>query len=100
MEDEVISKRKWLTRSHFLDLIGATNLIPVPNFTEMAIHIGYRLLGLLIAAVCFILPTVLLKACLTWIYVEFGSTTQIAPFMNRNTFFCHQTSSTTDASSS
>ena len=41
MEDEAVQRRNWLTRQHFLDLIGATNLIPGPNSTEMAIHIGY-----------------------------------------------------------
>ena len=42
MQDEVVTKRKWMTSQHFLDLIGATNLIPGPNSTEMAIHIGYE----------------------------------------------------------
>jgi len=41
MQDEVVRKRKWMDEQHFLDLIGATNLIPGPNSTEMAIHIGY-----------------------------------------------------------
>ena len=41
MESEVVKRRQWLTREHFLDLIGATNLIPCPNSTEMAIHVGY-----------------------------------------------------------
>lgn len=84
MEDEVVSQRQWLTRSHFLDLIGATNLIPGPNSTEMAIHVGYiygGLPGLFIAGVCFILPAVLLTACFAWIYVEFGSLPQIAPLI-------------------
>ena len=61
MQEEVVTKRKWLTEQHFLDLIGATNLIPGPNSTEMAIHIGYEKggwKGLSIAGVCFILPAV------------------------------------------
>jgi len=41
MEDEVVRRRSWLTRDEFLDLLGATNLIPGPNSTEMAIHIGH-----------------------------------------------------------
>jgi len=40
MEEEVVSRRGWLTRADFLDFLGATNLIPGPNSTEMAIHVG------------------------------------------------------------
>ena len=59
MEQEVVRRRQWLTYQEFLDLLGATNLIPGPNSTEMAIHIGHRRAGwrgLLVAGVCFILP--------------------------------------------
>ena len=45
MEDEVVRRRQWLTRDEFLDYLGATNLIPGPNSTELAIHIGYRRAG-------------------------------------------------------
>lgn len=84
MEDEVVKRRQWLTRSHFLDLIGATNLIPGPNSTEMAIHVGYSYggwPGLIIAGVCFILPAVLITAAFAWIYVEFGTLPQVAPLI-------------------
>ncbi|HBB35029.1 MAG TPA: chromate transporter [Cyanobacteria bacterium UBA8803] len=84
MEDEVVQRRGWLTRSHFLDLIGATNLIPGPNSTEMAIHVGYSYggwLGLIIAGVCFILPAVSITAIFAWIYVEFGTLPEIAPLI-------------------
>ncbi len=84
MEDEVVKRRQWLTRSHFLDLIGATNLIPGPNSTEMAIHVGYTYggwPGLIIAGVCFILPAVLITASFAWIYVEFGTIPQVAPLI-------------------
>ena len=59
MEDEVVQRRKWLTSEHFLDLVGATNLIPGPNATEVAIHVGFvrgGWLGLVVAGACFILP--------------------------------------------
>src|SRR3954468_14300290 len=65
MEDEVVRRRAWLTRDEFLDLPGATNLIPGPNSTELAIHIGHRRAGwagLLVAGACFIVPA----ALLTW----------------------------------
>jgi chromate transporter len=75
MEDEVVRRRQWLTRDEFLDLLGATHLIPGPNSTEMAIHIGHRRagwLGLLVAGVCFILPAALIVTALAWAYVRFG----------------------------
>lgn len=75
MEDEVVNRRSWLSREEFLDLIGATNFIPGPNSTEMAIHIGHRLAGwkgLLIAGICFITPAVLIVTGFAWIYVHFG----------------------------
>src|SRR5260370_30603827 len=77
MEDEFVRRRRWLTREKFLDLLGATNLIPGPNSTEMAIHLGYLRagwLGLLIAGTCFILPATLLVTLLAWAYVSYGST--------------------------
>ena len=84
MEEEVVGRRKWVTREYFLDLVGATNLIPGPNSTEMAIHVGYiraGWLGLAVAGLGFILPAVLITAGLAWAYVEFGSLPQVAPFL-------------------
>jgi chromate transporter len=81
MENEVVKRRQWLTREHFLDLIGATNLIPGPNSTEMAIHVGYIYagwLGLIVSGVCFILPAVLITAGLAWFYVTYGTLPQVA----------------------
>ena len=79
MHDETVNRRKWLTDQEFLDLIGATNLIPGPNSTEMAIHLGYRRAGwrgLVLAGVCFITPAVLIVMALAWLYTRFGSTPQ------------------------
>ena len=79
MEDEVVRRRRWLSREEFLDLLGATNLIPGPNSTEMAIHIGHRQAGwagLLIAGSCFILPAALIVSVFAWAYVRFGSLPQ------------------------
>ena len=76
MEDEIVRRRGWLTRERFLDLLGATNLIPGPNSTEMAIHIGLTRAGwrgLIVAGSCFILPAVLIVLVLAWAYVRFGS---------------------------
>src|SRR5437868_5898541 len=74
MEDEVVTRRRWLSRQEFLDLLAATNLIPGPNSTEMAIHVGLLAgwPGLVVAGVCFILPAALLTGLLAWIYVRLG----------------------------
>jgi chromate transporter len=83
MEEEIVRRRKWITREYFLDLVGATNLIPGPNSTEMAIHIGYIRAGwsgLAVAGISFILPAVLITAALAWAYVKFGSLPKIIPF--------------------
>lgn len=79
MHDEVVKRRQWMTDQHFLDLVGATNLIPGPNSTEMAIHIGYERAGwrgLIVAGLSFILPAVLIVLALAWAYVEYGATPQ------------------------
>ena len=76
MEDEVVRRRQWLTGEEFLDLLGATNLIPGPNSTEMAIHVGHRRggwPGLLVAGSCFILPAALIVLAFAWSYVRFRS---------------------------
>ncbi|MBI5930780.1 MAG: chromate efflux transporter [Chloroflexi bacterium] len=75
--DEVVNRRKWITDEHFLDLLGATNLIPGPNSTEMAIHIGLLRAGwrgLLVAGICFILPAMLIVLALAIIYDQYGTT--------------------------
>ena len=79
MHDETVKRRKWLNDQEFLDLVGATNLIPGPNSTEMAIHIGFLRAGwpgLVTAGVNFIAPAMLIVMGLAWVYVKFGSTPQ------------------------
>jgi chromate transporter len=81
MEDEVVRRRGWMTRERFLDLLGVTNLIPGPNSTEMAIHIGHDRrgwAGLAVAGASFILPAVLLVTAIAWAYVRFGALPQVA----------------------
>ena len=80
MEEEVVTRRGWLTRAEFLDFLGATNLIPGPNSTEMAIHVGRvrrGLPGLLVAGISFILPAAILVGGIAWAYVRFGALPQI-----------------------
>jgi chromate transporter len=81
MEDEFVRRRGWLTREKFLDLLGAANLIPGPNSTEMAIYIGYQRAGwwgLFLAGVCFIVPAMLLVAAIAWAYVRYGRLPQVS----------------------
>jgi chromate transporter len=76
MEDEVVRRRGWLSRERFLDLLGATNLIPGPNSTEMAIHVGHQRAGwrgLVVAGVSFILPAFLIVLACAWAYVRYGT---------------------------
>ena len=84
MRDEVVDRRRWLTDKEFLDLVAATNLIPGPNSTELAIHLGYRrggLAGLALAGVCFILPAALIVAGIAWAYAQYGTTPQVGWLM-------------------
>jgi chromate transporter len=81
MEDELVRRRKWLSREKFLDLLGASNLIPGPSSSELAIHIGYLRagsMGLLVGGICFILPAAILVACIAWAYVRFGHLPAVA----------------------
>jgi chromate transporter len=81
MEDEVVRRRRWMTREEFLDLLGAANLIPGPNSTELAIHIGNRQAGwrgLLVAGTSFILPAMLIVMAFAWAYVRYGSLPEVA----------------------
>ena len=80
MRHEVVERRQWLTNKDFLDLLAATNLIPGPNSTEMAIHLGYKhggKAGLIVAGTCFILPASLIVAAIAWAYVQYGDTPQL-----------------------
>ena len=84
MRDEVVIKRKWMNEQHFLDLLGATNLIPGPNSTEMAIHIGYDKggwKGLLTAGLCFILPAVFITGIFAYLYNLYGQLPEVQPFI-------------------
>ena len=76
MRDEVVARRGWLSDERFLDLVGATNLIPGPNSTELAIHIGWqrrRWAGLWVAGLAFIVPAMLITGACAWAYVTFGT---------------------------
>ena len=84
LETEVVSRLKWMDREHFLDLMGATNLIPGPNSTEMVMHIGLHragVAGMFIAGLSFILPAAGLTLLLAVFYVAYGSLPAIEPFL-------------------
>ncbi|HCV14712.1 MAG TPA: chromate transporter [Rikenellaceae bacterium] len=76
MEKEVVEKRKWMDHQHFLDLIGATNLIPGPNSSEMAMHCGHERAGwrgLITAGITFIVPAVAITMVFAWLYAKYGT---------------------------
>jgi chromate transporter len=84
MDEEIIQKRKWMTEQEFLDLIGATNIIPGPNSTEMTMHCGYKrggVLGLFVAGFSFIFPAVVITVILAFLYVEYGKLPHVEPFV-------------------
>ncbi len=77
MREEVVVRRRWMDDQEFLDLVGAANLIPGPNSTELAIHLGrvragWR--GLLVAGTCFIVPATLIVLFFAVLYLRYGST--------------------------
>ncbi|HET7078974.1 MAG TPA: chromate efflux transporter [Chloroflexia bacterium] len=77
LHDEVVTRRRWVTDGYFLDLLGATNLIPGPNSTEMVMHIGHVRAGrrgLVVAGACFILPAAGIVLALAWLYGQYGTT--------------------------
>ena len=84
LQQEVVQKRKWVEQSHFLDLVGATNLIPGPNSTEMVMHCGYERggrSGMVVAGISFILPAVTITAILAWLYANYGQLPELEPFL-------------------
>ncbi|MGE0088833.1 MAG: chromate efflux transporter [Bacteroidales bacterium] len=84
MEDEVVKKRKWMSHEHFLDLVGATNLIPGPNSTEMTMHCGNERAGwkgLVVAGVSFILPAVIITMVFAFLYQKYGKLPEMEPFI-------------------
>lgn len=77
MRQELVERRKWISEQHFLDLLGATNLIPGPNSSEMAMHVGFvraGFIGLLAGGIGFLLPAMLIVLALAWAYQRYGTT--------------------------
>lgn len=84
MDDEIVKKRKWISQQHFLDLIGATNLIPGPNSTEMTMHCGHErggIKGMFVAGISFILPAVTITMLFAWMYTKYGQLPEVEPFI-------------------
>jgi chromate transporter len=77
MRDEVVMRRRWVSDQEFLDLLGASNLIPGPTSTELAIYLGYVRAGwrgLVLAGTLFITPAMLSVLAIAWAYARYGST--------------------------
>ncbi|OYQ37764.1 chromate transporter [Flavobacterium cyanobacteriorum] len=84
MRREVVERRQWMQDNEFLDLVGATGLIPGPNSTEMAIHLGHKKAGwkgLIAAGVLFILPAVIITGFIAWLYKHYGALPVVEPFI-------------------
>jgi chromate transporter len=84
MEDEVVTRRRWIAREEFLDRLGAASLIPGPTSTELVIYLGYLRagwLGLIVAGACFIVPAAVMVMCFAWAYIRFGSLPQVGRFL-------------------
>jgi chromate transporter len=83
LEDEVVKRRAWISPERFLDMLGATNLIPGPNSTEMVLHVGFiraGFTGLLVAGTCFVLPAVAIVTALAALYASYGELPDVIPF--------------------
>jgi chromate transporter len=83
LEDEVVKRRAWISPERFLDMLGATNLIPGPNSTEMVLHVGFiraGFTGLLVAGTCFVLPAVAIVTALAALYASYGKLPDVALF--------------------
>ena len=84
LRDEIVTRRRWMSDSYFLDLLAASNLIPGPNSTEMVIHAGYHRAGwrgLLAGGLFFILPAALITLAFAWVYERYGTTPQLESFL-------------------
>ncbi len=76
IEDEIVTRRRWITKDKLLDLISITNIIPGPNSTEIVLHIGYikgGIKGMIVAGLCFILPAMLITLGFSIVYVKCGT---------------------------
>jgi chromate transporter len=85
MEDEAVRRRRWVTREEFIDMIGVTNLIPGPNSTEMAMHVGLKrggAAGLALAGWAFILPSAIIVTLIAWLYARYGTMPEVQPFID------------------
>ena len=81
LQDEVVERRQWLDTPHFLDLVAATNLIPGPNASEMAMYIGLLRagwIGLVVGGLAFLLPGAVLSGLLAWVYLRYGALPEIS----------------------
>src|SRR5215467_705686 len=84
MEEEFVRRRAWVSSADFLDMLGASSIVPGPSSTEMAIHIGHQRAGwrgLVVAGICFIVPAMLLVFTCAWAYATFGSLAQVQSIM-------------------
>lgn len=85
MESELVTRRRWCDRQHFLDAASAVNFVPGPNSTELAIYMGFLrggFPGLIIAGACFVAPAVLIILPIAFLYVRYGTYPSVAPILH------------------
>ena len=84
MEDELVQRRGWVTRIEFLDLVSASNVVPGPNSTELAIHLGLRRagwLGLAAAGLAFMGPAVAMVWIIAVLYQQYGHRAEVGAML-------------------
>lgn len=85
MDEEIIEKRKWISREKFVDFIGASNLIPGPNSTELVIYLGSQrggTLGLFLAGASFVIPAMIITLIFAYFYQNYGSVPQVSSILD------------------
>ena len=85
MDEEIIEKRKWISREKFVDFMGASNLIPGPNSTEMVIYLGSQrggTPGLFLAGASFIIPAMVITLIFAYFYKNYGSVPQVTSILD------------------
>lgn len=76
MRHDLVERRQWLDDAEYAELIGLANLVPGPNSTEVAMHVGRiraGTKGLILAGVAFILPAFFMMLALAWLYDRYGT---------------------------
>jgi chromate transporter len=81
MHAELVERRRWISEQRFLHALNYCMLLPGPEATQLAIYIGWlmhKTRGGIMAGVLFVLPSLLILAGLSWIYLAYRELPLIA----------------------